>query len=147
MRAAAFAAALTTGLLVLPAAPSAAPGVVGDGIPDSLTGAPGDAARGRAIVADRAKGLCVLCHQVPIPEVRFQGDLGPGLAGTGSRWSIAALRLRVADARRLNLDTIMPSYLGAGGLVRVGAAFREKPILSPAEIEDVVAYLATLKEP
>lgn len=147
MRAAAFAVAFTTALFALPATPSAAPAIVGDGIPASLTGAPGDAARGRTIVADRAKGLCVLCHQVPIPEVRFQGDLGPSLAGTGSRWSIAALRLRVADARRLNPDTIMPSYLGASGLVRVGAVFREKPILSPAEIEDVVAYLTTLKEP
>jgi sulfur-oxidizing protein SoxX len=104
-----------------------------------------DAARGRAIVADRTRGLCLLCHQAPIPEERFQGNLAPDLAGAGSRWTLDELRLRVAAPRRLNPDTIMPSYGEVAGLVRVGRAWQGKPILSAAEIEDVVAYLATLK--
>ena len=70
------------------AAPAAfAQTVVGDAIPASLTGQPGDAGRGRAIVANRGLGLCLLCHSGPIAEERFQGDLAPTLAGAGSRWS------------------------------------------------------------
>lgn len=116
------------------------------GIATSLTGAPGDAARGRAIVADRTQGLCLLCHSGPIPEERFQGNLAPSLAGAGSRSSEAELRLRLVDSRRLNPDTIMPAYGKVDGFTRVGAAFRDRSILTPADIEDVVAYLMTLKE-
>ncbi|NNM73352.1 sulfur oxidation c-type cytochrome SoxX [Enterovirga aerilata] len=118
----------------------------GDAIPASLTGLPGDPARGRRIVADRTRGLCLLCHSAPIPEERFQGDLAPPLAGAGTRWSEGQLRLRVVDPRRLNPDTIMPSYLRRDGLTRVAPAWRGRPILEPQEIEDVVAYLATLRE-
>ncbi|WP_375457674.1 sulfur oxidation c-type cytochrome SoxX [uncultured Enterovirga sp.] len=118
-----------------------------DGIPASLTGAPGDAVRGRAIVADRTRGLCLLCHVGPIPEERFQGNLAPDLAGAGDRWTPPQLRLRIADARQLNPDTIMPSYRRTEGLTRVGAAWRGRQILSDAEIEDVVAYLAGLRAP
>ena len=60
--------------------------IVGDGISDSLTGKPGDPARGRALLVDRAS-TCILCHAGPFPEVRFQGDLAPNLAGAGSRWN------------------------------------------------------------
>ena len=73
--------------------------VVGDAIPQALTATPGDPARGRAIVASRQLGLCLLCHSGPIPEERFQGNLAPDLAGAGSRWSEGQLRLRIADAR------------------------------------------------
>src|ERR1700676_1626514 len=83
--------------------------VVGDAVPDSLTGIKGDAARGRALVVDRTS-TCILCHNGPFAEVKFQGDLAPGLAGSGSRWSEGQLRLRLADASRLNAATIMPSY-------------------------------------
>jgi L-cysteine S-thiosulfotransferase len=119
--------------------------VTGDGISDSLTGTPGDAARGRALVVERSS-TCILCHNGPFPEQRFQGDLAPNLAGAGSRWSEAQLRLRLVDASRLNASTIMPSYYRVGGLDRVGAAWRGKPILSAEQIEDIVAYLVTLRE-
>ncbi|WP_442868690.1 sulfur oxidation c-type cytochrome SoxX [Bradyrhizobium sp. CCBAU 51745] len=119
--------------------------IVGDGIPESLTGAPGDAARGRTLVATRTT-TCILCHSGPFPEVRFQGDLAPDLAGTGNRWTMSQLRLRLVDASRFNPATMMPSYYRADGLVRVGRNFTGKPILSAAEIEDIVAFLATLRD-
>jgi sulfur-oxidizing protein SoxX len=105
----------------------------------------GDPVRGRAIVADRQVGLCLLCHSGPFPEERFQGELAPSLAGAGSRWSEDELRMRLVDPARLNPNTIMPSYYKAEGLERVAPAFRGKTILSAEQIEDVVAYLATLK--
>lgn len=120
--------------------------VVGDAIPESLTGAAGDAARGRAIVVDRTRGLCLLCHAGPFPEERFQGNLAPDLAGVGGRLSSGQLRLRLVDGRALNPETIMPSYYSLAGLTRVGRAWQGRPILSAAEIEDVVAFLATLRE-
>lgn len=119
--------------------------IVGDGIPASLTGAPGDAARGRALVVDRAS-TCILCHSGPFPETRFQGDLAPDLSGSGRRWSASQLRLRLVDASRLNPETIMPSYYRIDGLDRVGRNFNGKPILTAPQIEDIVAYLATLRE-
>jgi sulfur-oxidizing protein SoxX len=119
--------------------------VTGDGIAESLTGTPGDAARGRALVLERTS-TCILCHSGPFPEATFQGDLAPSLAGAGSRWSEGQLRLRLVDASRLNPATIMPSYYRIDGLVRVGPAWRGKPILSAEQIEDIVAYLASLRE-
>ena len=119
--------------------------IVGDAIPASLTGAPGDAASGRAIVADRQASACLLCHSGPFPEERAQGDLAPSLAGAGARWSEGQLRLRVVDAARLDPATILPPYHRVEGLTRVAPALAGKPILTPAQIEDVVAFLATLK--
>jgi sulfur-oxidizing protein SoxX len=119
--------------------------IVGDAIPASLTGEPGDAARGRTLIPNRTS-TCILCHSGPFPEETFQGDLAPSLAGAGGRWSAGQLRLRLVDASRLNPATIMPSYYRVDGLDRVGAAWRDKPILSAAQIEDIVAYLATLRE-
>jgi sulfur-oxidizing protein SoxX len=129
-------------LLLLPAAAWAQQ----DSIPQSLTDQPGDAARGRAIVANRTVGLCLLCHSGPIPEERFQGNLAPSLVGAGSRSTSGQLRLRLVDAARLNPDTIMPPYYRVDGLVRVARSFQGKTILTAQQIEDVVAYLATLKE-
>ncbi len=120
--------------------------VVGDGIPAALEGRVGDPARGRAIVATRQQGLCLLCHAGPIPEERFQGNLAPDLAGAGARWSVAQLRLRLVDARRLNPESIMPAYYRTEGLTRVGRAWEGKPLLDAQQLEDVVAYLATLRE-
>jgi sulfur-oxidizing protein SoxX len=119
--------------------------VTGDAITDSLTGISGDVARGRALVLERSS-TCILCHSGPFPEQKFQGDLAPDLAGAGSRWSQGQLRLRLVDASRLNPVTIMPSYYRVDGLDRVGPAWRGKPILSAEQIEDIVAYLATLRE-
>ncbi len=118
--------------------------IVGDAIPASLTGAPGDPARGRAIVGDRRVGLCLLCHTGPFPEPRLHGTLAPDLRGAGSRLSAGQLRLRLVDATRLNPDTIMPPYYRIEGLARVAPAYAGKPILDAAQIEDVVAFLATL---
>ena len=120
--------------------------VVGDAIPKPLADKLGDAGRGRAIVANRSVGLCLLCHSGPIPEERFQGDLAPSLAGAGGRWSPAQLRLRIVDGSRLNPDTIMPPYYRTTGLQRVAKPFEGKTILTAEQIEDVVAYLATLKD-
>jgi sulfur-oxidizing protein SoxX len=120
--------------------------LAGDAIPDSLTGVPGDAARGRAIVASRQTGLCLLCHAGPLPEERFQGNLAPNLAGAGARWSEGQLRLRVVDARRLNPQSLMPAYYQTVGLDRVGAAWQGQPVLAAQQIEDVVAFLRTLRE-
>jgi L-cysteine S-thiosulfotransferase len=117
-----------------------------DGIPQSLTGAKGDPARGRAIVANRQVGLCLLCHSGPFPAERFQGDLATNLAGVGSRLSEGQLRLRIVDPARINPATIMPGYHRTEGLVRVAPAYRGKPILSAEQIEDVVAFLMTLKD-
>jgi len=119
--------------------------IIGDGIPEPLTGKPGDAARGRELVLDRAS-TCILCHSGPFPETRFQGDLAPNLAGAGNRWSISQLRLRLVDASRLNPATIMPSYYRVDGLERVGRNWTDKPILIAEQIEDIVAYLATLRD-
>ena len=97
-------------------------------------------------MANRSVGLCLLCHSGPIAEERFQGDLAPSLAGAGSRWSVGQLRLRIADGAPLNAYTIMPPYYRTTGLHRVARNFDGKTILSAAQVEDVVAYLATLKD-
>ena len=117
-----------------------------DSIPQSLTGVPGDPARGRAIVANRQVGLCLLCHSGPFPEERFQGNLAPDLTGAGTRWSEGQLRLRIVDSGRVNPATIMPAYHRTEGLARVAPQYRGKPVLSAAQIEDVVAFLMTLRD-
>jgi L-cysteine S-thiosulfotransferase len=119
--------------------------VAADSLPASLTGAKGDPVRGRAVVANKQVGLCLLCHAGPFPEERFQGDLAPDLSGSGARWTEGELRLRLVDPQKLNRGTIMPSYQRTEGLQRVAPAFRGKPLLTPEQIEDVVAYLGTLK--
>jgi sulfur-oxidizing protein SoxX len=119
---------------------------VGDSIPLSLTGQNGDPQRGRLIVADRQTGLCLLCHSGPFPEQPLQGNLAPNLAGAADRWSPGQLRLRIVDASRATPGTIMPSYWRTQGLSRVAPAFAGKPILTAEQIEDVVAFLATLHQ-
>lgn len=120
--------------------------IVGDGIPKPLTPDAPNVENGRRIVTERQTGLCVLFHSGPFPEVRFQGDLATNLGGTGSRWSEAQLRLRMVDASQINAQTIMPSYYRTEGLERVGWQWRGQPVLSAQQIEDVVAFLKTLKD-
>jgi L-cysteine S-thiosulfotransferase len=120
--------------------------VVGDAIPASLTGAPGDAVRGKAIVVSRQTGLCLLCHSAPLPEEKFQGTIGPDLKGAGARYTEGQLRLRIVDSGLLVPGTIMPSYYRLDGLDRVAPAFRGKTVLTADEIEDVVAFLMTLRD-
>lgn len=118
---------------------------VADGIPEPLAATPGDVGRGRALLVARDAANCVLCHAVPDAAIRFAGDLGPSLAGVGARLTAPQLRLRVVDSERQNPATIMPSYYRVDGLASVAPAYRGKPILTASEVEDVVAYLATLR--
>jgi L-cysteine S-thiosulfotransferase len=144
--------AITLSALTLAAAPACAGNalasytVVGDAIPAALADAKGDSQRGRAIVAGRSIGLCVMCHSAPLPEVPLQGNIGPDLKGAGGRWSEGQLRLRMVDSSRLNPQTIMPPYYRVDDLVDVSRNFRDKPILNAQQIEDVVAYLVTLRD-
>ena len=135
-------------LCVLPALAQQEYRIEGDAIAQAL--APdGDATRGRQLVAARDPANCILCHGAPeaLREagVRFSGDLAPPLDGAGARWTPAQLRLRLVDSARLNPQTIMPAYYRTEGLTEVATAYRGKPILSAREIEDLIAYLSTLK--
>jgi L-cysteine S-thiosulfotransferase len=112
---------------------------------EPLAGLNGDPVRGRAIVVNRQLGLCLLCHSGPFPEERFQGSIGPDLNGIGSRMSEQSIRMRIVDPGRFNPATVMPAYFRSEGLTRVAPWFKDKPILSAEQIEDVVAFLATLK--
>jgi len=111
----------------------------------SLTGQPGDATRGREIVKNRQVGLCLLCHTGPFPDERFMGNLAPDMSGAGSRWSESQLRARIVDARQFNPDTIMPPYHETKGLAHVAPSFKGKPLLTAEQVEDVVAFLMTLR--
>ena len=122
--------------------------VVGDAIEKSLTGQVGDAARGAELIQQRHKSLCVLCHSGPFPEPHLQGTLAPDLTGVGERLSAGQLRLRMVDMKRLNPDSIMPTYYGVvtnSKDTRVAIGWRDKPVLTAEEIEDLVAYLQTLR--
>jgi sulfur-oxidizing protein SoxX len=119
--------------------------VVADGIPEPLAAGSGDAARGRTLIVTRESANCVLCHTVPDAAVRFSGDIGPSLEGIGTRLSIPQLRLRISDNLRVNPATVMPSYYKIDGLDRVAAQYAGKPILTAQEVEDILAYLVTLK--
>jgi L-cysteine S-thiosulfotransferase len=120
--------------------------VTGDTILRPLGGATGDPARGAALLTDRHRSLCTLCHSGPFPDPHLHGTLAPDLAGVGVRFSEGQIRLRVVDMRRLAPDTIMPSYYRIVEEESVAAGWRGKPILTGGDIEDIVAYLATLKE-
>lgn len=117
-----------------------------DGLSTPLTAQPGDAQRGRAIVVDRQLGMCLLCHSGPFHEERTPGNLATNLAGAGSRWNAAQLRLRIVDSRRLDPEGFMPAFHRTEGLNRVAAASAGRPLLSAQQVEDVVAFLATLKD-
>lgn len=126
---------------------------VGDGIPEPLAGLRGDAGRGAALVADRGRTLCLLCHQAavggPHAPAALQGNLSTDLRGAGTRWTTAQLRLRVADSRHLNAASPMPTMHARRGdaadeaAARVAPAWRGQPVLTAQELEDIVAWLET----
>ncbi|MDR6874677.1 sulfur-oxidizing protein SoxX [Bosea sp. BE125] len=119
--------------------------VVGDAIPRPLGGLAGNAARGAALVRDRERGNCLICHQGVEAAEPFQGTIGPPLAGVGARLDAGQIRLRLVDASTLNPQTVMPPYFRTENLHDVAQQYRGKPALSAQEIEDVVSYLASLK--
>jgi sulfur-oxidizing protein SoxX len=134
-------------LLALPATAQVAPfTVTDDAIEAPLNALIGDVARGAALVRNRDSGNCLICHAIPDPAERFMGDVGPPLAGVGSRLTLGQMRLRLVDPTLLNAAAIMPAYHRTGGLTRVDERWRDRPVLDAQEIEDLVAYLATLKE-
>ena len=145
MRAAQLLASLLLALAMPAIAKPEALQGTGDAVLQSLTGRAGDPALGREVIADRQKGFCLLCHSGPFPEEPLQGNLAPSLEGAGSRWNEGQLRLRLMDNKRVNPESIMPAYHRIEGLNRVGANWRDRPILSAAEIEDVLAFLMGLK--
>jgi sulfur-oxidizing protein SoxX len=120
--------------------------VKGDAVPQALGGLESDAARGLAIVLDRRRGNCLICHRLPVEGEPFQGELGPPLAGVGSRLTAGQIRLRLIDQSRINPDTIMPPYYRVDGLTNVAPEYRGHPALEAQEIEDVLAYLTSLKQ-
>jgi sulfur-oxidizing protein SoxX len=132
------------GLALAPLVLMAAAAAAEDSLPRPLTQAPGDPARGRAIVANRQVGLCLLCHSGPFPEERFQGNLAPDLRSS-ARLSEGQLRLRIVDSSRVNPATIMPAFHRTEGLERVAPAYAGKPVLTAQQVEDVVAWLMTLR--
>lgn len=109
-----------------------------------LTQAAPDAERGRKVLVSRESN-CILCHAVPETGERFYGNLAPPLSGVGRRLSAAQLRARIVDPLYFNPETIMPAYYRVTGLNRVAESLRGKPVLSAEQIEDVIAYLLTLK--
>ena len=146
LRSLAAASLLSAGLLAAAAATPVLPyQVSGDGIAQPLGGLVGDPVRGRAVVADRRVGLCLLCHTGPFPEERSPGTLATDLSGAGRRWSEAQLRLRVVDARAVSPGSFMPAFHRVDGLQRVGASWQGRPLLSAQQVEDVVAFLLTLQ--
>lgn len=120
-------------------------GIVADTIPKPLTKNPGDALRGRGLAAGR-RANCLGCHRMPIPEQPFHGTAGPRLDGVGSRYTAGELRLRLVDPTLINEDTLMPPFHRVRGLHRVAPSYRGKAILTAQEIEDVIAYLLTLRD-
>lgn len=121
--------------------------IANNAIPASLTGKPGDPANGRKIAIDRRKGNCLACHAISaIPEQQFHGNVGPALDGVGAIYSAAELRLRVVNPKTLNPDTMMPSFYRTTGFHRVQKKWEGKSIISAQEVEDVVAFLQTLKK-
>lgn len=120
--------------------------VIGEGIPEYLSGQAGDPVKGRKISVTRKKGNCLACHKMPVPEEQFHGEVGPDLHGVGSRMTEAELRLRIVNPKIVNPESMMPAFYRVQGLHRVLEKHQGKPMLTATEVEDVVAYLKTLKE-
>ena len=144
-------------LAALPAAGETAPAEVAyveGAVATSLTGTPGDPENGAKVMTTAAKGNCVACHPIgAMPKVQFHGNIGPALDGVAGRYDEAQLRGMVANAKLTFEGTFMPAFYKTEGFIRAtngytGAAPEGPimPILTAQEVEDVVAYLVTLKE-
>jgi sulfur-oxidizing protein SoxX len=125
-------------------------------IEQSLTGKPGDPARGENLIAHRKKGNCFACHEVAKLSAKAatnpkkysdMGGIGPRLDGVASRYTAGELRMLLVDSKKVFPETIMPAFYRNTGLNRVMGKFEGKTILKPQEVEDILAYLMTLKEP
>ena len=139
-------AALAAAPVPAAAADVLAPYVVdGDAIREPIGNARGEPGRGRALVLAREPANCLLCHAVPDRDIRFAGDVGPSLAGVGARLTAAQLRLRIVNSTLRDRDSMMPAYYRVDGLHAVAPAWRGRPILDAQQVEDLVAYLATLR--
>ena len=114
-------------------------------IPKSLTGVAGDPAKGKKVAVGRKKGNCLACHAMPIPEQQFHGETAPSLYGVGNRLSAGELRMQLVNSKVTNDSTTTPSYYRTCGLERPLKKFVGQTLLSAQEVEDVVAYLQTLK--
>ncbi len=118
-----------------------------EAIPASLTGASGDPDKGRETFINRKLGNCLGCHAVTELEAEpFHGEVGPPLDGVADIYGEGELRLRVVNPKIVNPDTIMPGFYMTDGLHRVAEKFQGKTILTAEQVEDIVAYLMTLKE-
>jgi sulfur-oxidizing protein SoxX len=117
----------------------------GDAVSAPLTATPGDPARGKAVLVQREKGHCILCHTLPDADVKFAGNVGPPLAGVGQRLDGARIRGRIVDPTKHDPNSVMPAYYRVENLNRVAPAFKGKTALSAQDVEDAVAYLLTLR--
>ncbi len=116
------------------------------GIRQPLCGLAGDSGRGKAIVSDSHLGNCLACHQLPIAGIEAYGTIGPPLAGVGTRLDTAQIRLRVVDSRHINPLSIMPGFYRDPRLIhRPGKRYAGKTFLTAQQVEDVIAYLVTLR--
>ncbi|MCB4379462.1 sulfur oxidation c-type cytochrome SoxX [Synechococcus sp. MU1644] len=148
-----LAAALTASVVSAEAVKPTAVVFEDGAIASSLSGTPGDAANG-AILMNKGSGNCIACHSVEaLSDLPFHGEVGPPLDGVADRWNEAELRGIVADAKMMFDGTVMPSFYKTNGFIRLGDAYTGKahgegevqPLLTAQEIEDVVAFLVTLK--
>lgn len=113
----------------------------------SLTGVAGDPAKGRDVAMNRKLGNCLACHMnEDMADQSFHGEVGPPLDGAADRWTEAQLRGIVTNSKMMFEDTIMPSFYRVAGFNRTLDKFEGKTILDAQQVEDVVAYLLTLKE-
>jgi sulfur-oxidizing protein SoxX len=139
--------ALAEGSLERVSEPNLKPYTVVDGtsIPKSLTGKPGNPINGKKLLVHRKKGNCLTCHMAPIPEEQFHGDVAPDLTGVADRMTEGEIRLRIVNPKIVNPDTPMMAFYKTHGLNQVNKKFVGKPMLNENELEDIVAYLMTLK--
>lgn len=113
----------------------------------SLTGQVGDPETGAGVIANRKMGNCLACHEISaMKDQLFQGNVGPSLDHVADRYTPEQLRAIVTDAKQVfGPQTVMPGFYSLHVGVDVRKDLIGKTILSAQQVEDVVAYLSTLK--